>query len=104
MMRFVIFATLAIAAAQAHDLSFDEAQAFLKANCAACHAGKAGAAGFSVNQVGSTASIHDQADRWIRIATRIRNSEMPPQGVSSPTLTEREAFIKWVDGALHTEA
>lgn len=103
MRRSALIAFLALGAAQAGELSFDQAQGFLKANCAACH-GKQGVGGFSVGQVSTAASIHDQPDRWIRISTRVRNSEMPPQGVPAPALTEREAFIRWVDGALHAEA
>jgi len=102
MRRSALIGLLAVGAA--HALSFDDAQAFLKSNCTGCHAGKAGAAGFSVAQVSAPASIHEQADRWMRIATRVRNSEMPPLGAPSPALTQREEFIKWVDGALHTDA
>ena len=104
MMRFAIVALLALATAQANELTFDEAQGFLKTNCAACHAGKSGVGGFNVGQVGAATSIHDHSERWIRISMRVRNSEMPPQGAHSPSLTEREAFIRWVDGALHAEA
>ncbi len=102
----LIFGTFGIFSysAQAQPLSFDGAQAFLKSNCAACHSGKAGGSGFSVAQVSTPASFHDQADRWMRIATRVRNSEMPPLGAPGPTLDSREAFIKLVDDALHVEA
>ncbi|MCU1262440.1 MAG: Planctomycete cytochrome, partial [Bryobacterales bacterium] len=103
----LIFGVMGIAlgsGAQAQQLSFDSAQAFLKSNCASCHSGKAGAASFSVAQVSTPGSIHDQADRWMRMALRVRNSEMPPQGAPGPTLGQREAFIKWVDDALHVEA
>ena len=103
-MTRLLWAFLLSAAAQAQQFDFDGAQAFLKSNCASCHSGKASGAGFSVTQVNTPESIHDQADRWTRIAARVRNSEMPPPGSPAPTLDQREAFIKWVDSALHQEA
>ncbi len=102
-MRAILSLLALAAAAHAEPLSFEGAQAFLKTNCAACHSGK-GAAGFSVAQVSAPGSIHDQAEKWMRVATRVRNSEMPPIGAKGPTLDQREAFIQWVDGALHAEA
>ena len=74
----------------------DDAQSFLKTYCANCHSGKSAAGGFDI--------ALESADRWTRIATRVRNSEMPPPGVLAPPLDRREAFIKWIDDAQHAEA
>ncbi len=104
MMRTVLISALALATAQAQDLSLTEAQPFLKSYCAGCHSGKVGAAGFSIAQVSPSAGTQGQADRWTRIAARVRNSEMPPLGSRAPSLTERENFLKLVSDALHTEA
>ncbi len=98
------FAFVGVASSASLPDSFEGAQSFLQANCAACHSGKSGAAGFRLADVSTPASLHDQADRWMRVALRVRNSEMPPVGAPAPGLDSREAFIHWVDGALHTEA
>src|SRR5271154_2816900 len=101
MMRASVVLLFGVLTCAAADLSFDGAQAFLKSNCAKCHSGKTG---FSLSEVSAPDSIHAQPNRWVRIATRVRNSEMPPQGVPGPALDEREAFVKWLDGALHADA
>jgi hypothetical protein len=87
----------------AAESNFDDGQAFLKSYCASCHSAK-GAAGFGVGQVATPASLREQGDRWTRIAMRVRNSEMPPRGAPGPDLDQREAFLHYVDGALHAEA
>jgi hypothetical protein len=88
-----------------HAYTFAESQAFLKTYCVTCHSGKAPAAGFNVAEVSGATSIGDRAERWTRIAARVRNSEMPPQrSVPPPAPENRESFVKWIDESLHAEA
>ncbi len=96
----LVFSTQTFAA----NFSFDDAQAFLQKNCQTCHSGKSAAAGFNLAQVNAQPSLETQADKWSRIELRVRNSEMPPRGVPGPALDQREAFVNWVDNALHAEA
>ncbi|HVW86839.1 MAG TPA: DUF1587 domain-containing protein, partial [Bryobacteraceae bacterium] len=98
----LLFAALAPALSASY--TFNDAQSFLKTYCQACHSGKSPAAGFNLAQIAAPASLHDQADRWTHLATRVRNSEMPPRNVPGPVLKAREDFIGWIDGALHAEA
>ncbi len=97
MLRFVRLAIPLLLATQFLSAdSFDNARPFLKQYCQACHSGAKPAAGLSVETVPAAA--------WNRIATRVRNSEMPPRGAAAPLLNEREAFLRNIDEALHTEA
>jgi hypothetical protein len=83
--------------------SFPDSQAFLKTYCQSCHSGKSPAAGFHIDQLSAPASFNDQADRWSRVASRVRNSEMPPRGAPAPALEQREVFAKWIDESLHAQ-
>lgn len=100
---FIIAFTLA-GSLGAVDYSFDEAQAFLKTYCQACHAGKTPAGGFSVDKVASKASFLADTHAWTRLRTRIENGDMPPRNLPAPTPALRESFAKWVNESLHTEA
>src|SRR5580698_7357877 len=84
--------------------SFDEAQSLLKTYCQSCHSEKSPGAGFSVTQLSTPASFHDQADRWARVGVRVRNSEMPPRGAPAPAADQREVFAKFIDESLHAQA
>jgi hypothetical protein len=97
-------AVLALAAAPLFAQSFDQAQTLLKERCESCHSDKSPAAGFNIAQLSAKASLHNQADRWSRVAFRVRNSEMPPKGMPEVTADQRESFAKWVDESLHADA
>jgi hypothetical protein len=85
--------------------TFDAAQAFLSKHCQACHSGKSPAAGFNLSEVTSTPTFGNRADRWTRIASRVRNGEMPPPKTApAPSAVDRDAFVQWIDDTLHTEA
>jgi mono/diheme cytochrome c family protein len=84
--------------------SFDHAQSFLKAYCQACHQGKSPAGGFNVQTVNSPATLESNAQKWIRLNTRIIHGEMPPKGAPTPNLDSREHFTNWVEGSLRTAA
>lgn len=98
------FALLLLASPGFGAYTFNDAQSFLGAHCQACHSGKSPAAGFNVNEVSSPDTFGQSADRWTRIANRVRNNEMPPRTSPAPALEVREQFVKWVDESLHAEA
>jgi hypothetical protein len=91
---FKILLPLLVAAPLLAD-SFDPARPFLKQYCQTCHSGARPTAGLNVEQI--------KLDAWTRIANRVRNSEMPPRGAVAPPLTERTAFLRNLDGALHAQ-
>jgi len=100
---FCRMAVLAAGAGLCYGQSFDDAQLLLRTYCQACHSEKSPTAGFSVTQLSAHASFGDQADRWARVAFRVRNSEMPPKGAPAPALDQREGFAKWIDESLHAK-
>src|SRR5580700_8678343 len=100
--RTFVFTTIGIGSS--YGQSFDEAQSLLKTYCQSCHSEKSPAAGFTVTQLSTPASFNDQADRWARVAFRVRNSEMPPSGAPAPTADQREVFAKFIDESLHARA
>jgi hypothetical protein len=88
--------------------TFNDAQVFLGTYCQSCHSGKSPAAGFNLTEVSSASSLGSSADRWTRIANRIRNNEMPPRSSAAPapgpSMALRDQFVKWADESLHAEA
>ncbi len=89
---FVLIAALPLAAAD----PFDSARPFLAKYCEGCHSGTKPAGSLNIEKI--------PPDAWTRIATRVRNSEMPPKGVPAPTTEAREAFVKTIDAAIHAQA
>jgi hypothetical protein len=94
----LLFLAILSSAAYAQVNSPADARAFLDTYCASCHAGQSPAAGFQVGNLET-----GQTGRWTRLASRVRNGEMPPRNAPAPALREREAFLKWVDEAVHNE-
>ena len=98
------FVTVGPVRASAGEFTFDRTQSLLKTYCASCHSGKSPAAGFNVSQIATEASLVDQAERWTRIANRVRNGEMPPRGLPAPALDDKEALLHWISDSLHSAA
>jgi hypothetical protein len=90
-----IFLTLFLAAPLLAD-SIDAGRPFLKQYCQPCHTGAKPAGGLNIEQV--------DLDAWSRIATRVRNGEMPPQGIPAPPLADKEAFLRNIDETVHAQA
>jgi mono/diheme cytochrome c family protein len=95
---------LPLLANTAFALEFDGAQQQLKKYCVACHSDANPVGGFKLSAVAAQDSLTTQARRWTSLANRVRNFEMPPKGAPAPSLEEREALTKWIDGALHQAA
>ena len=72
--------------------------------CAGCHQGKSPAGGLNLAALAAGKTPADEPAAWERIATRVRNSEMPPKGLPAPTPDERATFVAWIDGALKAAA
>lgn len=86
----------------AQSQSFEQAQGFLNKYCQNCHQGK-GAGGFTMQSVGSPATLRTAPQKWTRAALRVRNGEMPPKGLPAPVLDERESFGRWVETSVRAE-
>jgi hypothetical protein len=84
--------------------SFSDSQDFVKKYCVACHTGKSPAGGFPMSRVGTAGTLSKNPDAWNTVVMRVKNGEMPPKGAPAPVLDTREAFTKWVEDSLRTEA
>jgi hypothetical protein len=76
--------------------AFEDSQQFLKTYCQACHQGSSPAGGFHIQRIAAPDSIARQAERWNKVAIRVRNGEMPPKGATAPAMEQRERFTEWV--------
>jgi hypothetical protein len=101
--RAAVFLATAAMILPARSQSFDHSQAFLKKYCENCHQGK-GTGGFSLQSVGTAATLRTRAQKWTSASLRVRNGDMPPKGSPAPSLDEREEFFRWVDAAVLAEA
>jgi hypothetical protein len=97
MLRSSLFLLLAYPVTAA---DFDSAQQFLNNYCRSCHIGTAAQGGFNVQSVATAASLATDASKWSRVALRVRNAEMPPKGVLSPSLALKEQFTDWVKSSV----
>ena len=75
--------------------TFADAQRFLRARCAACHAGQKPSGGLALAAVAGEETLQSSPRTWARVARRVRDGEMPPK--STVPAAERERFAEWVD-------
>src|SRR5262245_21523380 len=85
--------------AQPAAYDFDAGQKFLKQYCQSCHQGNSPAGKFNIQQLAAAASVTSAAERWNKVAIRVRNGEMPPKGLPAPPVDERENFTQWVNAS-----
>ncbi len=78
----------------------DEITGFLKAHCFDCHNATTQEAGLRLEGVSlDPATIAESADAlraMIRVHDRVRDGEMPPKSVESPSMAARQTFLKEV--------
>ncbi len=74
-------------------------QPFLQKNCELCHNDKAKIGGLSLSAYKSSSDVLHNRDLWELISTRIKNGEMPPKGMPSPSASSAAAVTGWIDGA-----
>ena len=89
--------------AQPAPYTFAEAQTYLTTYCKACHSGKSGVGGFSIERVAAEESLKTESLKWTALNRRVHNGEMPPKNSPAPELDERERFSTWVAQTLRTE-
>ncbi len=103
-LSYILVAVPALAAPLPDD-SFAGTQALMNKYCLACHQPKSPAGGFRLETVAAdAASLRNEPRRWLALANRVREFEMPPKGAPAPSLEEREGFLKWVETSLRREA
>ena len=70
-----------------------ESTAFLRANCADCHADGADEGGFTLESLSGDLS-EDDVDRWVRAIDRVTDGEMPPADHATLRSSQRLRFTK----------
>src|SRR5262245_7338575 len=93
-----------ILSAQPADYTLDNAQQFLKQYCQACHQGNSPAAGFDIQKLSTASSIQSEAERWNKVALRVKNGEMPPKAAPAPPVDQREQFTQWATSSVRAVA
>jgi mono/diheme cytochrome c family protein len=81
-----------------------EAQAAVKTSCLACHRGKAAAARLDLTLFASGKPMDGQPRKWLRVLTRVRNGDMPPQNAPALEANVREGLVNWLDHTLRSAA
>src|SRR6266536_2662599 len=90
--------------AQPGSYSFENAQQFLKQYCQGCHQGSSPAGGFDIQRISTAASIQSEAERWNKLAMRVKNGEMPPKVAPAPPVDQREQFTEWATASVRAVA
>jgi hypothetical protein len=85
------------------DYSPDKGKQFLTAYCSTCHSGKTPPGNLRVDTLSQDDSFRTNASTWIRVISRVHNSEMPPRGARTPDVNDREAFVNWAQESLTSE-
>ena len=64
--------------------------------CSKCHGATRPKAGINLASFTNTVSVYRDPTLWERVAAKLSNGEMPPEGKSQPTSAQRSALIQWV--------
>lgn len=87
-------------AESAANLKPSEGQAFLDANCKACHSARTKAGGVVLENT-ALSPLGPNADLWERVVVRMKSGEMPPPTVKNrPDAHQSAAFVAWLVGSL----
>ena len=84
--------------------SLEDGRRFLRSHCDSCHQGESPAAGFRTDLLDSEASFREHPEAWRRLAARVFENEMPPEGAPLPGFEDRLRFVEWVEATRRSEA
>lgn len=66
--------------------------------CLGCHSGNGAMAGLKLDALVQSNDFTTTLDQWGKVASRLSQNTMPPQGMPRPTENERQRISTWVDG------
>lgn len=69
----------------------------IRAKCIECHSGDSPDGEFDLAKFADGKSAAEAGDAWDRVARRVRQNEMPPQGSPGLNDPEKSKFHRWVD-------
>jgi hypothetical protein len=73
----------------------------LKKYCLDCHSGDSAENDLHLDAFQSTRQVFDARNVWLKVLSRVRESEMPPKDAEQPTKEERQRLVTWLDGTLN---
>lgn len=76
------------------------ARAFVKRQCAACHAGETVEGGFNLAKLGTNLNDAATFAKWERLFDRVDRGEMPPKDAEQPRPQARREFLRSAGAAL----
>ena len=94
-----LFFALALAAQGATNFS-NTVQPFVAKNCVLCHNTQAKVGGLDLSAYHTEADVIKNRDVWERVASRVKNHEMPPKGRPAPADAEIAKVTEWIDGTM----
>jgi hypothetical protein len=95
----LFFALLAFATTARGATSFSNTvQPFVNKNCVLCHNAQAKVGGLDLSSYHSEADVLKAPEIWEKVATRVKNHEMPPKGRPVPSVEEIAMVTGWIDG------
>ena len=75
-------------------------QPFVTKNCVLCHNTQAKVGGLDLTAYHSESDVLKNSDVWEKVATRVKNHEMPPKGRPVPASAEVAKVTEWIDGEI----
>ena len=85
------------------DKAFDAVRAaeFFERYCTECHQGDDGESGLDLSQFRSAKDVTDSIASFQRIAGRITDGQMPPEGSEAPPDELKKQLTEWIHQTIH---
>ncbi len=74
---------------------------FVQTHCLDCHHGEEAESDLDFTDFTSAENVSESIDAWNKIATRVSERQMPPEGSDMPPDDTRAAFISWIRSTIH---
>lgn len=74
---------------------------FVQSFCLDCHEGDEAESGLDLAAFASANDVTESIESWNRIATRVSQRQMPPEGSELPSDQNRAAFVSWIRSTIH---
>jgi Protein of unknown function (DUF1592)/Protein of unknown function (DUF1588)/Protein of unknown function (DUF1585)/Protein of unknown function (DUF1587)/Protein of unknown function (DUF1595)/Planctomycete cytochrome C len=68
--------------------------------CAKCHGPAKAKAGVNFSSFTNSVSIYHDLKLWEKVAAKVRDQDMPPDGKPQPTAEQRKQMVDWIEKSL----
>ena len=100
----VLLVSLGVSHAQEKNPVREQLVPFLKTYCYDCHGSEKPSADLNLLKYDSPQVLATDFRVWEHVAKFVKSGEMPPEEADQPKADERAAFLKSLQGIMHTEA